>query len=469
MRPPINENKALIEFLRRTKSKAFVDLTDPNFPRQREFIRDPARFKAAQCTRRAAKSYADGIGLYEAAVNFPRVSCLYVALTVESARNIMIKDIMEPLNERHNLKARFFERPLHIAMPNGSIIYFTGVDASEKEKKKLWGQKYKRVIVDEGGGYMINVDELINAILRPTLIDYQGDLWFTGMPTNNVNSYFYDVVTGKVKGWAVHQWSALENPYIASKFQTEMDELIRENPLVVEVPWFRQSFLNEWVIDLSALVYRFSEERNVAKELPVSKEPWKYVLGVDLGYEDDTAFSIPAFNDHVKDLYCVESFKKKGMDIFEVADEIKRLEKKYPIYKIKIDGSNKQAVETMRKRLGLPYMESADKQGKAEHIEIMNSEMIQGKIKFIQGACDPLIKEMKELIWDEKKEKKTEHSACANHCCDAWLYGWRETYNYLSEKPSEKPKPTSDEYMKEWLQKESEKHKKDKEIPWFER
>lgn len=444
-----------------------VDLTDPNFAFQTAFIRDPARFKAAQCTRRAAKSYADGIGLFEAACNNPRVSCLYIAMTLESARNTMIKDIMEPINDEFKLGARFFERPLVTELPNRSMIYYTGVDANEKEKKKLWGQKYKRVVIDEGGGYSINIEELINSVLRSSLIDYQGDLWFTGMPTNNINSFFFSVVNGKVPGWSIHKWSAADNPYIQEKFLAEIEEMKRINPLVVETPWFKQMYLNEWVVDLSALVYKFNVERNLAKELPRSQIPWNYVLGVDLGYEDDTAFSILAFHDHFSEVYGIESFKKKNMDLFEVSDQIKSLRKTYPFFKILIDGSNKQAVETMRKRMGLPELIAAEKRGKADFIEILNSELIQGKIKLLEGQNDPLIKEWQELIWDEKRAEKVEHSACANHCADSWLYPWRFTYSYLSQKPAPTPAPSSDQYMKDFLQKESEKFQKESSEPWF--
>jgi len=434
------------EILARAKVK---NLIDNNFPAQAAFIRDPARLKAAQCTRRAAKSYADGIGLYEAALSQPDVSCLYVGLTLESARNIMIKDIMMPLNEKHNLGARFNERPLKTTLPNNSVIYYMGVDSNEKEKRKIFGQKYKRIVVDEGGAFSTDAKDLIENVLRPCTIDYHGDIWFTGMPTNRINSFFFDVTNGKVKGWSVHKWSALENPYIKEKFKADIDEMISVNPLVVETPGFRQMYLNEWVVDLSALVYKFNEERNLVDELPIANKPWNYALGVDLGYEDDTAFSILAWNEDIRELYGVESFKQKGMDLFEVAETITSLKSKYPFWRTIVDGSNKQAVETMRKRLGLPELQAAEKQGKADFIEILNSELIQGHIKLIKSKNDPLIKEWQELIWDPKKERQ-EHSACANHCADSWLYPWRFCYNYLFKPVVPKVIPTDVEKVESW-------------------
>jgi len=432
-----------------------LNLIDQNFPKQTSFINDPSRLKAAQCTRRAGKSSGDGRALFQAALSQPGVSCLYLGLTTESARNIMIKDIMVPLDDKLKLGCRFLETPLKTILPNRSVIYYTGVDANEKEKSKLFGQKYKRVVVDEGGAFHIDARELIYSVLKPSTIDYGGDILFTGMPTNNINSFFYEVTNGKEPGWSVHKWSALDNPYMKEKFQAEIDEMIRLNPLVVETPWFRQMYLNEWVVDLSALVYKFNEERNFVDALPITDKPWNYALGVDLGYEDDTAFSVLAWNEDIRELYGVESFKKKGMDLFEVAATITELKGKYPFWRTVIDGSNKQAVETMRKRLGLPELQAAEKQGKADFIEILNSEMIQGYVKIVKGKNEPLIKEWKELIWDPKKDRQ-EHSACANHCADSWLYPWRFCYNYLFKPHVPEVKLTPVEKVDTWWEDQAE-------------
>ena len=52
-----------------------VDLLEGTFPQQRAFIEDPAKLKWALCTRRAAKSYSDGLALAKAALERQDVSC----------------------------------------------------------------------------------------------------------------------------------------------------------------------------------------------------------------------------------------------------------------------------------------------------------------------------------------------------------------------------------------------------------
>ena len=70
-----------------------TEFLDPNFPAQTAFISDPAKLKVALCTRRSGKSYGAGRYLYQEAYRTPGVRCLYIALTRDSAKKIMWKDV----------------------------------------------------------------------------------------------------------------------------------------------------------------------------------------------------------------------------------------------------------------------------------------------------------------------------------------------------------------------------------------
>ena len=77
-----------------------ADLVDHNFPKQAAFITDPARLLAGFCTRRAGKSFGVGIKLCQTAMQYPGTSNLYVALTRESAKRILFKDVIQDINHR---------------------------------------------------------------------------------------------------------------------------------------------------------------------------------------------------------------------------------------------------------------------------------------------------------------------------------------------------------------------------------
>ena len=240
--------------------------------------------------------------------------------------------------------------------------------------------------------------------------------------------------------WSVHSWTAHDNPYVAKQWQEELDEIERDRPLFKETPLFKQWYLNQWVVDTDKLVYKFNSDRNIYDTLP--KYPnggeWTYVLGVDTGWEDDNAFVLSAFHPNDPNLYIVETFNKPHMYFdhddasVSVVKTIQAFMNRYPISKVVIDGANKQGVETMRMRSSIPF-EYADKQGKNDYIEMMNGDLIQGKIK-LHRSCSSYANEMMGLVWRTDGDKvivpRKEHPALSNHLCDAGLYGWRNGYHY---------------------------------------
>jgi PBSX family phage terminase large subunit len=416
---------------------------------QEDFIAHPARFKAMIATRRFGKSYTGGLYLCKEAYENPGVSCIYIALTRESARKIMFKDILKPINRKLKLQMKFNETALSATLPNGSVIYCMGVDSSEDEKDKLLGQKYKVAIIDECASFSIDLRELVYGTLKPAMADLGGTIAMLGTPGNLTKSLFFDVTSGKEPGWHVIKADTKDNPYMAEKWAKEIEELKKNQPYITETPMFKQMYLGQWVIDTDSLVYKFNEERNLFEHLPMyARGDWQYMLGVDLGYDDDSAFVVTAWHEHDKSLYVVDVFKRSKMDITDVATQIKKMQSRYGIHKIVIDGANKQAVEEIQKRHQIPLI-TADKTGKSDFIEIMNSELIQGHIKLHTALARPLIEEWSGLVWKESAKKREEHPNCPNHLSDACLYIWRYCYSYLSEKPKEVAKWGTTEWYTE--------------------
>lgn len=450
----MRSNKLIEKELIRRQSKTLPAFFDGKFKLQEDFISHPSKFKALFATRRFGKSFTSGMYLCKEAYENPGVSVLYIALTRESAKKIMFKDVLKPLNRKFNLNMRFNETTLTCTFPNGSMIYLMGVDSGEDEKDKILGQKYKLAVIDECASYNIDLRALVYGTLKPAMADLGGTIVMVGTPGNLTKSLFFDITTGKEPGWHVVKADTKDNPYMADKWRKEIEELTQNQPYIVETPMFKQMYLGQWVVDLEALVYKFDENKNLVTELPkYLNGDWQYMLGVDLGYEDDSAFVVVAFHEHDKNLYVIDTYNRKKMDITDVANKIKELKYKYPIHKVVIDGANKQAVEEIQKRHSIPLI-TADKKGKEDFIEILNSELILGNIKLLKGGAEPLIDEWASLVWKEKGGKivipKEENPSCSNHLSDACLYIWRFTYQYLSQKPSAKPKlGTAQYYEKE--------------------
>lgn len=431
--------------LAKRQAKRPPPLVDRNFPLQAEFIEHPSRFKALFATRRFGKSYTGGLYLLKEAQENPGVSVLYIGLTRESSKRILWKDVLKPINRKFKLGIKFNETLLSATLPNGSVLYLMGVDSSEEEKDKLLGQKYKLAVIDECASFSINLRELVYGTLKPAMADLGGTIAMLGTPGNLTKSLFFDVTTGKEPGWHVVKANTSDNPYMRDKWAKEIEELKANQPYIVETPMFKQMYLGEWVIDEDALVYKFNSERNLYRDIPMfASGDWQHFIGVDLGYEDASAFVVCAWHEYDKTLYIVDTYSRSKMDITDVAEKIRELKTKYGAYKVIIDGANKQAVEEIQRRHSIP-LQAADKKGKEDFIEIMNSELIMGRVRVQEQLGAPLIEEWQNLVWKVKDGKvvhpKAENPACDNHLADAALYAWRYCYQYLSAAPIKKPDP----------------------------
>lgn len=371
---------------------------------------------AAQCTRRASKSYSCGIHFFEDSKKYPGENYVYFTLTRETARKIFWKDVLKKIDAKFKIGCEFNESRLECKTPWGAQITLIGVDSDEREKEKVLGQKIRWAYGDESAFFNIDLEEMVYDMLLPATADLNGGITLISTTSNRVGSFFHKVTTGEIRGWNVHRWSYLDNPYTSAQVQKVIDKLKNDKPGVENTPGFKQMYLNQWVIDLDALVYKFSRERNLVYKL--ENRAFKYVIGIDLGFDDASSYSVCAWDGIEKILYVVESIGKSKLDITALAQEIKRLMVRYPGAPLIVDGANKQAVEEIIKRHQIPLI-SAKKVDKFEHIQIMNSDFLTGSIKLLYDSCTELIEEYEALIWDERKlpEKHVELSSRNNHRC----------------------------------------------------
>jgi hypothetical protein len=435
-----------------TKKSPLELVQSAAFPEQRKFIDDHAKLKALHCTRRAAKSYTAGLYMVETCLKYPLANCLFIALTRETAFDIIDKDILQVINRKNNLGMTLNKQALIYTFPNGSIIKLAGINKDETEMDKRLGKKYRLACIDEGSLYTVNVRHFIYDILGPAMADEEGVTCFFGTSSNITQGLFFDITTGKEAGWSLHKWSAHQNPHI--NWQKQLDEIAKNRPLYMETPQFRQWYLNEWVIETDKLVYKFHPERNLFRDLPYPQSKgWHYILSCDLGWEDDTAIVLSAYHDNDPTFYILKAFAQKHMTFDMVEKKLLEFlnDKEFPCNSVIIDGANKQGVETMTMRSNILF-EYADKLGKADHIEIMNGDLIQGKVKIHQDEHD-LIDELMALVWKTAGDKivypKKEHPSLPNHRADAMLYGWFNGYHFLAVEAKKAYMPGSIEYIKE--------------------
>jgi len=444
--------------------KNIPNILERAFEHQVRFIKDKATQKVLFCTRRSAKSFTAGLYLVNEALHNAGVNCLFIGLTRDSAKAIIWKDILQVIDRAYDLKARFNQSELSMTFPNGSVVKVTGIDADEKDMNKLLGRKYRLVCIDEASMYTIDIKNLVYGVLGPAMVDpntegESGTICLMGTASDFPRGLFYDITIGKEKGWKLFEWSAYDNPYVSRQWDEAIKKIHRERPEYMATPQYKQWYLNHWVIDEEKLVYRFDMARNLAQEIPhLSPTGWTFVLGVDTGWEDDSAFCLTAYHSNSPHLFIAKVFKKRRMTFDEVCQKIEEFQKDSFMapHKIVIDGANKQGVESMRARSSIPF-EYADKQDKVTFIELCNSDLIQGKIKILNIPENrALWEEMAALVWETDGEKikypKKEHKSLPNHLCDVFLYAWRCGYHYSSTTAEKKVIKGS----KDWYQQMSE-------------
>lgn len=409
----------------------------PYFPKQKEIVEHPAKLKAIQANRRSGKTFLAGLYLFREAFETPKVSVLYISLTRDSCMRIMMKDVLDRINTDMGIGAKFNKHEMSVTLPNGSIIYLLGVDAKPDEQKKLLGQKYKLIVIDEAAFFRNNLKKLIFEVLMPCIADYDGSMVMISTTSHMLNSFYYKVMNGIEKGWATFKFGYKDNPYMKDLLQKQIDMLIENNPAVVDTPEFRRMYLNEWVVSDSLHVYR--PQKDTFIDVIPSRVGWRYVLSIDLGYNDNTAFIVACYHENDDKMYIIKEYKQSEMIVYDVAKVIERIQSEYPIDTMVIDGASKQVVEELKKRYALPLI-IAEKSDKRGHIELMNSDFVMNKIKIL-NSCVELKKEMSNLLWDETyintHNKWIEVKSQPNHLADAMLYCHRWIYNYAWSKANE--------------------------------
>lgn len=444
--------------LQRRQEELPPEVLSECFEQQLKFIHDPAKRKILCLPRRSGKSTALALYLINIAIHEPKAKLLYVNTTKAEAKNVMWHDIFETIINRKKIGAELIDSKNEIRFTNGSIIFLHGVDATPKEMNKIRGKKYKLAVIDECQSYTQDLRQLVNQVMGPTLADANATICMVGTPGNMMGEHYWYQLNkpeSQEKGWTFFTWSWKDNPHVRENMQKHINELVQHNPLVQNTPWFRQEYLGEWVPETDARVYK-SEDYNYIECLPNNfTKGCSYILSLDLGFHDATAFVVGAYNKRFdNNFYVIESQKISNLTITAVAKIIQNYRNKYKdlggLKTMVCDAANLQAVEEMRIVHNLPLL-AADKYGKEAHIALMNSDFITKNLFIVQDSNQELIKELNTLIWDPKALLKGQHKEIStkdNHLTDALLYAHHASRHYWYNAPPD-PLPPEEEVLQQ--------------------
>jgi hypothetical protein len=410
----------------------------------------------------------------------PRANILYVTLTGGQAyKNLW--PILEQFNEEFELGGKFNKTKLLFELPNKSQVWLAGAQTLD-EAEKLRGQAYDLAIIDEGKSFNEHILEyLIQDVIRNSLSDRLGTLALIGTPGHVLGGYFYAVTpligpreygivntpnpptyrvwkerkdyTGKRGFWSFHHWSAEQNirqPQIWADYQAR-----KENEGIIDAdPWYRRECLGFWCQSDTLSVYRYDPNRNSFDAsgtgpygLPEGHD-WHFIMGLDLGFHDDTAVVVAAYSPTHDKLYHVYDKSQPHLTFDAILKLVEETKKKFPnLHGCVADtgGLGKTLVESLGEH-GHPFTK-AEKREKYDHIELVNSDLLTGKIKILNDSH--LANEMQLLQWEDQTYKR-EDKRTPNHACDAFLYLWRYAHHHFWRPKHAGPARGTDEWFEQW-------------------
>jgi hypothetical protein len=394
---------------------------------------------------------------------------------------------------------------LTVMLENGSTIFLVGA-ATRGEIEKLRGNAYDLVVIDECKSFSAGVlEELIEEILGPATADRNGTIMMIGTPGNVLSGPFYEATfpgftrrdetadtsypvsrtftapeaywgtTEHLPEWSFHRWTLADNTAEPRGWQNALIEKRRKR-WADDNPKWRREFLGEWATSDDVLVYAFGHLLAADGEeacravwhprhgkgfnrwgLPDDDE-WRYILGLDLGFEDDTAICVLAYSETHDTLYQVYDFKSPHMKASDVGNKLLELQAMFE-NRIEVmvsdSGPMKMLLEEINAQFGLGLI-PAEKQHKYDHIELLNSDLYDGKFRVRRDS--ELAHEWLHLQWDlermTRKEaiargKLMEDKRCANHLADAALYAHHYSIHHFSREKVLAPKEGTDEWYAE--------------------
>jgi hypothetical protein len=308
---------------------------------------------------------------------------------------------------------------LYYVFPNGHKLWVAGCK-NRVDAEKFRGDPYCLAAVDECDSMRGHLKYLINEVLGPSMLDFNGQIALTGTPGVTPEGFFYDISTGAIKGWGLHHWTVRENshmPHAEEWLREQREELgLDENSAAYLREW-----LGQWVLDLESLCYQFDLDLNTFEVDPVLAAGYRIVIGVDLGVNDATAFAVCAYRPGDPDIWTLEASSWNNLSPSAAYARLRTYLQKYPQARVVADtgGQGLAFVKEWQDSFNF-YAEPAKKLDVAGQIAFMNGLLKSGVLKVHTYNCRTLRRQIMATPWDEKR--KGHAPDYDDHELDAWRY-----------------------------------------------
>lgn len=491
------------------KAKLIYDGANPV---QRALIDDKSLYLSGLCPRRSGKTFAATSKALHLGEEQPGSRILIISLTLKSTVENYWSGSPGGLwfqNAKYDLGIKFNTTHHTWIHPNGSRGLLAGAETkADIEHLRGAAAEADLVIIDECKSFApAHLEDLIENVVEPGLMTRNGQLLLIGTPGSIPLGPFYKATcvlarTGNGEDgkptcipytdrddpgpayatltldewgdmYSLHHWTIEDNLAAPNQWRRALSTK-RRRGWEDNHPTWRREYLGEWVADASDLVYAYATvkadqtnqkgvwkpdyAKNPITGLDPEQGPWHLLLGLDLGFVDDSAMVLVAYSEFLRELRHVYDFKAPGMDAQAFTEEVLAIIDHYGLPEMIVadfgGGGAKMLLESINQRYGLS-IQPADKKSKNDFIELLNGDFIADRVKIIPGS--DLEHELCGLQWDLSNDAKhilartgrlREDPSCPNHLCDALLYVWRFSYHYFSRDKQVGPEKGSEEWYK---------------------
>ena len=226
----------------------------------RDLLTNPKRWHSWFTSRRSGKTTAAAFALVLYALAAPRRNCIYIGLTKMHAWDVILREIVVPLLDKHGVTYVLNKSRQQITFPNGSVCSFGGSD-DMRHVQTILGNRLSLAVIDEQQSQTPKVlRELVLRILPPALSDSgDGRLLLCGTwPDIEAGFALEQFRSGR---YVAHSWAMSDNPHLrdpAAEKRAYLDATGRTES--------DPEYLRDWdgipVWSTAATAYRYSEHRN---------------------------------------------------------------------------------------------------------------------------------------------------------------------------------------------------------------
>ncbi len=244
---------------------------------QQEIFDNLARFNVVSCGRRFGKTKF-------ALLRARPVLCQGLPVAYFAPTYKMLTEFWREAVEMYKPMITEVNKSEHrFGVMNGGSFHMWSLDSADTVR----GRKYALALIDEAA-MVTDLENAWNAVIRPTLTDYEGgaDFYSTPKGLNFFHSLFSRGNDPAFPDWKAFHFPTSCNPYIK---QTEIDAAQQELPADV----FRQEYLAEFIQGEGAVFRNITANLTSEPTTPEQHKGHIIIAGVDWGQVNDfTAISV---------------------------------------------------------------------------------------------------------------------------------------------------------------------------------